>query len=344
MVQFKSLDDCVKHIRKKYPENKENPKFLYRGEAGCFQNTYSSYERLFRSNQYNSEELHYLQDIVIHVSENMNREFVSSDPKGNSLDNKNLGSLTNVSGLIQHYGFPTRLVDLTSSLDIATYFAFGADHRNKPDLLVGEKGKLGIINIATLTNENVVFDLKMSEAKRPKRQFAYALLLQESEDLKNPDFGVKWFDFTLIQSDIPLYNRRDLSVNLLSTHYDKIGHRICYHFCKYVLKNRYIHKFEKLMEFLYLKISNLVHPAYPTLVGDDFPDFCEIVVRNFPVLIDNLDTPPQVVKRKYVDSWTTVSNKFVKIGMKVKCIDYKIDSGMIIEKKGTIEKIDNSKR
>lgn len=246
MLQFRSLDDCVKYIRKKYLENKENPKFLYRGEAGCFRNTYSSYERLFRSNQFNSEELHCLQDVIVYVCENLNREFVFSDPKGGSMINKNLGNMTEVSGLIQHYGFPTRLVDLTSSLDIATYFAFGADHRNRPDLLVGEKGKLGIVNIANLVKENVVFNLKMSKAKRPKRQFAYALLLQESEDLKNLESGVKWFDFTLAQSDVPLYDRRDLSVNLLSIYYDKMAYRICYHFCEYVLKNRNIHQFDRL--------------------------------------------------------------------------------------------------
>ena len=96
-------------------------------------------------------------------------------------------------GLMQHYGWPTELIDASASLCTAAFFArCGASGSGR--------GALAVIDIETLRENGVIVDLsEHPHANRPKWQRAYGVWHSEHRDLKRQqaisDMGLSWYVF-----------------------------------------------------------------------------------------------------------------------------------------------------
>ncbi|MFX1376777.1 MAG: FRG domain-containing protein [Promethearchaeota archaeon] len=314
--EFETLDKCIAYIKNKYPESISNPKFLYRGEAEKYPHTYSSYDRLLQQNRFNEREISFLDKAIQYVGHQMN---LASFPSG-----KTQKSSFQIQGYIQHYGFPTRLVDITSSLNVATYFV--------SKLFIGKQGRFCIIDIKKIKQPNKIIKLDRAEARRPKFQEGYTISLEPMQDLKSIEKGIVWLEFTIAQSDIELYFRPNQDINFLSTNYDNIAHRICYHMCQFVVENQKSMDGGNMVPYIESIIQDLVGGVHP---------ICEGYLNHMghkPPEIGHL-YHPTVKEPGYVESWTNQKGLQIKVGMHVKFTDFKIDSGMIIEKKGKIKSI-----
>jgi len=109
-----------------------------------------------------------------------------------------------IAGLLQHYGFDTAFLDITSDIQIAAAFAS-----------TGEPGTSGqVMVIASKNIENQYFDLSQLMGNRPKIQSAYALWGGPELDLKSKEFeetsGCLWFPFTLTTEDKVAFDRSEI--------------------------------------------------------------------------------------------------------------------------------------
>ena len=109
-----------------------------------------------------------------------------------------------IAGLMQHYGFDTAFLDVTSDVRIAATFAATGK--------VGDRGQLMVLQTEGLQDE--YFDLSMLPGHRPKIQHAFALWGTGQLDLKSADFlsryGAKWFAFTLSEQDLLTFANSDI--------------------------------------------------------------------------------------------------------------------------------------
>ena len=81
--------------------------------------------------------------------------------------------------LLQHYGFPTEVVDTTSSVDVAA--AFAAAHA-MPDT----PGRILAYPTKKLSTQAIIIDLSMiAWARRPKRQQAYMIFHRKFQNWQN---------------------------------------------------------------------------------------------------------------------------------------------------------------
>jgi len=120
-------------------------------------------------------------------------------------------------GFLQHYGAPTELLDVTSSLDVAAYFASSGQVRGR--------GLLCVLPVDVISTNSIIIDLtKHPGAERPRRQSAFAFFHRKHLDLKSPDcieeLQLKWYSFTLQRSDISQYRSQE---SLLDAHTDKVA-------------------------------------------------------------------------------------------------------------------------
>jgi FRG domain len=95
----------------------ELPKYLYRGEPDLFSATRSSWARLVEQGRFGEHELKLLKllsDMALNVT------------------NIRVGNRSRAGGFAQHYGFPTRYVDLTSDPTVALHFAASTTNERPP--------------------------------------------------------------------------------------------------------------------------------------------------------------------------------------------------------------------
>lgn len=194
-----------------YAQNKfvhlPNPKFLFRGE-GIYPTTKSNYHRLLDKNiEYIGELQNYMLDLSINLIQTLYPEI--------NRDNPNYFPLINeISGFLQHYGFPLIYLDFTQNVDISAFFA---SHNN-----TDKKGRICVIETNDILIDGGKFiKLTNSYAKRPVLQEAFALkMFDDRPDFKNTThFKTVWLEFDITENDINIFSNK----KLLSTRGDKIS-------------------------------------------------------------------------------------------------------------------------
>jgi hypothetical protein len=324
-----SLDECVQHIHKHFPENKENTRYLYRGESGDYPHTHSSYKRLVDSKRFSQAELVWLKYAIQHVQKELSKAFSFST---HDIEDE-------ITGLLQHYGLPTHFLDISSSLEVATYFG--------SDLTLGKSGQFCVVDIEKFKGK--IIKLNNLEAQRPLKQCAYGLKLDENQDLKDKTTGVHWFKYEFSQSDYSKHKRffqnKAQSINFLSTHYDEMAHFFAFYLCQFVAHNVRKNEFPKVVEYIEDITIELGLPSTGKIAvlyqKDGQRHFCEQYLRylnNKPPSFKGPNIPPEVQESKFVDSWQSKKGLFIRIGMYVKYVELK--SSGFLEKEGMIEKIE----
>jgi hypothetical protein len=214
-----TLTELVTFLKKEYPQTtveaktfnfremeytmRLQPKYFFRGEKQLYKNTHSKFCRMNIESKFNRSELLELCFIHHHLYLFLKEARFNYGTPDAELS---------IAGLLQHYGFDTVFLDVTSDISIAANFA----SRNN----IGEKGKILVIKSKTLNEENVnyYFDLTTCPGKRPIAQSSYVIWDQQrSLDLKNKGFlskhDAKWFEFTLGAEDKSnFYDQSILSV------------------------------------------------------------------------------------------------------------------------------------
>ena len=218
---FSTLQYCVESIRSDYGPNQtvhvavknmdsgkiinnevDEPAYLYRGESRRYTSTTSSMHRMKMNKA--------LPDNVKDIIEKLTRQ-VDADLQ------KFLEITPRLSaGFLQHYGLPTELIDATSSLEVAAYFA--------SDGKVGDEGLMCIFPVDVICKNSTIIDLRKGHmADRAVRQAAFAVFNKNHIDFKGMDcieqLGLKWFSFTLRDADVKQYH--DGKNGLLDVRTDK---------------------------------------------------------------------------------------------------------------------------
>lgn len=205
--RFRSLSEALEFIRDRYaaiaPERlwletesglavpSKAPQYLFRGEGGTFPTTVAAIYRpktycLKDGTRLSSVDLDVLQRLVHHLT----WRFMEQDY---SLD------ADSAIGLLQHYGLPTWIVDLTAHLGYAFAFAAaGGDHQVGRVAVCPFRSLVRVGRVARLTDH--------PWADRPRRQGAFGVSMpREMTDLKSQSvmaqLGITWFEFPIVDSD-----------------------------------------------------------------------------------------------------------------------------------------------
>lgn len=101
-------------------------------------------------------------------------------------------------GFCQHYEYPTRFLDFTSSPNVAAYFASQGK--------VGDAGLMCVLPVRKASTMTKIIDLTHHpKAERPRRQHAYVLSSPGFYDLKAQATidvtGIEWLEFKLTAQD-----------------------------------------------------------------------------------------------------------------------------------------------
>lgn len=108
--------------------------------------------------------------------------------------------------LLQHYGFPTEVIDATSSVKVAASFAASGD--------IGSVGRILVYSLIPLKNNAIVIDLgHLHWAKRPRRQCGYMIFHRKYENLLEKavinNIAVEEHCFKLTKDDKEKYDQND---------------------------------------------------------------------------------------------------------------------------------------
>lgn len=219
---FLSLDACIQHIRSNYGPTKtvktaakdinsgesfvvdEVPTYLYRGESCPYPTTPSFMHRMKTDPALPTDVKNVIEEVARRVDEGMQDMF-------------ELAPMLSA-GFLQHYGIPTELLDVTDSLDVATYFASGGK--------VGGKGLICVFPLDVASQNSIVIDLRNHpRAVRPRRQSAFAFWNRKYIDIKSPgcieQLQLKWFSFELQSEDSLKYHKA--IGGLLDAHTDPVA-------------------------------------------------------------------------------------------------------------------------
>jgi FRG domain len=200
---FESLGKCIHYLRDLYGQTAVNqdlppktdkpmPSFLFRGESGIFDTTYSCRTRIdidFFGRMHREQKK--FTDLIQYCTQRSALTIHGFSPDERV-------------AFLQHYGLPTYALDTTSDLDTAAYFgSFGDPQRVK---------LIAVINTDKLVKWNVLpVDLSSGRfGSRPSKQHTYSIFLGGRENLKSPlmtgIFDVKWYSYVLTESDKHIYN------------------------------------------------------------------------------------------------------------------------------------------
>ncbi|MCG8574530.1 MAG: hypothetical protein MI810_06565 [Flavobacteriales bacterium] len=188
---------------------KEAPKFLFRAENDHYESTPSSRVRFSGGKD------------LLKVTEFLD-----------SVLRKSLHPMWSAS-LLQHYFFPTEIIDATSDFNIVGAFAVSKN--------TSGKGRIYIYPLEKLAENCIVIDLSQIKfARRPQRQKAYGLFHREYIDFQNPkildtteviekEFEVDSVDIQLFERDNYLYEQdKDQVLGLLNLLIDQVyNEKIC---------------------------------------------------------------------------------------------------------------------
>lgn len=169
------------------------PKYLFRGECGCYPTTVAG---CYRSGAYSVRDgrqltpadLRVLWDLLPALA----RRFSDKDY---SLDEHS------AIGLLQHYGLPTSLIDLTCHAGHAITFAGSGD---------GKIGRICVFPATSIPPSVALVDLMEHPwCERPRRQCAFGVIVPPNyQDLKNKDvrraLRLQWYEFPISDEDRPL--------------------------------------------------------------------------------------------------------------------------------------------
>lgn len=231
-----TLSELISYIKEKFPQEEitsdvfdfknvkegkgQVPKYFYRGESMLYQDTKTTLVRLYREWNFGQDEWQEYISIHLHLYRFL-REALWGISVVDDKEHKNPSIELAIAGMLQHYGFDTSFLDLTSNIDIAANFA----SMNK----IGEKGRILVIESESLNRVrvNYYFDLTRCQGSRPKKQNSYVLWDQSRQlDLKDDNFlsthNGQWFDFEIDKESKLNYNNQ----SLLSTKGDDIVYHI----------------------------------------------------------------------------------------------------------------------
>lgn len=160
------------------------PAYLFRGESGPYATTCSSLARLRLDPRVTPRAIKDVGRV---------REFLLA-----AFEEKWGLSSEQAQGYLQHYGYPTDFIDMTSSPEVAVSFA--------SSLRVGDEGAVCVVPTANLLPGINLIDLRHHPvAYRPRRQSAFAAHIPEYPDLKATDaveaLGLTWIPFRLTEPD-----------------------------------------------------------------------------------------------------------------------------------------------
>ena len=176
---FSTLAECLAHVQATYGGTTavqahdrrgqtslgvvRVPSFLFRGEASQYSATTATMQRI-ATDPTLSERARQLLPKIARMLECQIREFIPMP-------------MMDSAGYAQHYGLPTELIDLTSSVEVAGYFASSG--------AVGAQGYVGVFPTASLVRSSILIDLRNHDlAHRPRRQHAFALYNHRHTDIK----------------------------------------------------------------------------------------------------------------------------------------------------------------
>jgi hypothetical protein len=217
---FSSLEECVNYIKLHYDpgatirvqtkdiESDEMvpldvPAYLYRGEKGSFPSTTSSMSRMKGDTLLSKHTREVIENVALKLDSGL-QEFMQFNQMYSS-------------GFLQHYGAPTELLDITSDLKVAAFFA--SEGR------AGDTGLMCTFPVAVISKNSVTIDLREHPgAERPRRQSAFGFFNRKYVDIKDQkciqELQLHWFSFTLQQTDKSLYHSDG---HLLDAHTDKVA-------------------------------------------------------------------------------------------------------------------------
>jgi hypothetical protein len=156
------------------------PDYVFRGESGVYKQTFSSLARLNASDRAKEDVTHILARLV-----------------GAFREKWGLGPQEAV-GFLQHYGYPTDYIDVTSDVSVAASFA--------SSLRIGDEGAICVLPTKQLVERGALIDLRQHPmAPRPRQQSAFAVHLPEYPDLKAPAaveaLQLNWIEFRFTEVD-----------------------------------------------------------------------------------------------------------------------------------------------
>lgn len=171
------------------------PAFLFRGESKVYPSICSSRYRFERDTGLSENEKSIIECIGGKLDE--------------SLRERGLHSMCSAS-LLQHYGFPTEVIDTTSSIDVAASFAISDCDTNEP-------GRILAYPTDKLMKNAVVIDLSMIDwARRPRRQRGFMIFHKNYLD---------WQHEQLID-DVHVEEHRFTASEVDRQHFDKTAYLI----------------------------------------------------------------------------------------------------------------------
>lgn len=201
-----------------YP--RELPRYLFRGECGNFRMTMDSFRRLQEDalsgrSSLSPADVTRLGKLIFDLMDRLSRNFDGLD---------RIAAMAQ----LQHYGLPTRIVDLTAHLDYA--FAFAATGTSSI-------GRVAVIPRAPIRTIRVIELFAHPWAERAQRQAAYGVVMtDELVDLKSQAarsrLSIKWFEFPILPSDRDFF--REIHQKLIRAQDDPSAGFLRFHITEHV--------------------------------------------------------------------------------------------------------------
>ncbi|WP_429322579.1 FRG domain-containing protein [Paraburkholderia sp. GAS448] len=123
-------------------------------------------------------------------------------------------------GFLQHYEAPTKMLDLTTSPEVAASFAAGRG---------GDEahGLFAVVPRSAVVSESLIDLSQHPKANRPRRQRALAFQSQKCPNLKEVncvrDLGIRWYRFAHSPDETKKWTKYAKEKELLDAHTDEVA-------------------------------------------------------------------------------------------------------------------------